>query len=109
MIKITLDYRDDVIESFNVEGHAGSGPYGQDIYCAGVSAITQTALLGLAKHISLQMDYVIREGYISCKLPAALSDAEREKAQVILSTMEAGLLAMQEAYSDYLRVVIRRP
>jgi hypothetical protein len=108
MIKITLDYRDDKIVYFQVEGHAGSGPSGQDIYCAGVSAVTQTALLGLGKHLSDPISYEMQDGWMSCILPETLSDREMEKAQIILSTMEAGLRAMQEAYSDYLRVVIRR-
>ena len=35
------------ITDFTITGHAEAGPYGQDIVCAGVSAIMQTTLLGL--------------------------------------------------------------
>ena len=31
----------------DVSGHANAGPYGQDIVCAGVSALTLTLLWGL--------------------------------------------------------------
>lgn len=31
----------------SIKGHANSNEYGKDIVCAGVSAVVQTALLGL--------------------------------------------------------------
>lgn len=103
-----MNLEGDRIRSFSVKGHAGDLGAGENIYCAGVSAITQTALLGLLKHLTTEAVYEISDGWISCELPAQLDENEQEKAQVILSTMEAGLLAMQEVYSDYLDVVIRR-
>lgn len=40
MIKITV-YRDNnQIKTFELSGHAESGPYGYDLVCAGVSAVS---------------------------------------------------------------------
>lgn len=107
MIEVILNLDDDRIRSFTVQGHAGEMEAGENIYCAGVSAITQTALLGLIKHLTSEVIYEISEGWISCKLPEGLNEREQEKAQIILTTMEAGLLAMQEVYSEYLDVIRR--
>ena len=108
MIEVILNRADNEIRSFSVKGHAGDLEAGENIYCAGVSAITQTALLGLIKHLTPEVIYEISDGWISCELPDGLDEREQEKAQVILTTMEAGLLAMQEVYSEFLNVVIRR-
>jgi len=108
MIEVTIKYNDDYIQSFSVEGHASFGPEGRDIYCAGVSAVVQTALLGLIKHLSEEPAYGLEKGCLKCELPAGLNREDREKAQVILSTMENGLLAMQQAYTGYMKVMVRR-
>ena len=35
-------------DGLKVEGHAGYGPKGQDIVCAGITALTETLLVSLA-------------------------------------------------------------
>lgn len=46
MIRVEVDSRSGYM-NIKVEGHANYAPHGQDIVCAGVSAILQTAVLGL--------------------------------------------------------------
>lgn len=108
MIEITISYRDDNIISFIVKGHADYGPEGEDVCCAGVSAVTQTALAGLLKHLNAEPYYNIEKGWLECKLPPSIGEKDQEKAQIILSSMEAGLLLMQEVYADFIKVTIRR-
>lgn len=108
MIKVEIQYSEGYMESFAVKGHAGFNSEGDDIYCAGVSAVTQTALLGLIEHISIKPEYRIEKGFMECKLPSGLIKEDREKAQVILSTMEKGLMSMEQAYAGYLKVLVRR-
>ena len=101
MIKVEIQYKQGYIQSFSVKGHAGFNSEGQDIYCAGVSAVTQTALLGLLEHMSLKPEYSIEKGLMECKLPSPLTEEDREKAELILSTMEKGLISMEQAYRGY--------
>ncbi|NLT20289.1 MAG: ribosomal-processing cysteine protease Prp [Syntrophomonadaceae bacterium] len=108
MIKVTITWQGDFIKQFAVKGHAGFAEAGEDIYCAGVSAITQTALLGLLEHLSDKPDYKLENGFLTVTLPADLSPNDQEKAQIILSTMEKGLLSIEQGYADYLKVDIRR-
>ena len=45
-ISVVRDRRGDIV-GWSVSGHSGFAPRGEDIVCAGVSAIVQTTLLGL--------------------------------------------------------------
>lgn len=108
MIEIEIEYRGTMIRGFSVSGHAGYALPGEDIYCAGVSAVTQTALMGLIKHLKQKPEYKIEQGFMWCQLPPDLDEEDREKAGIILSTMETGLMAMQKAYQGFMQVRIRR-
>lgn len=46
MIKVNVKMASGDIQ-IDVKGHAGYAPHGQDIVCAAVSAILQTAVLGI--------------------------------------------------------------
>ncbi|HQA07274.1 MAG TPA: ribosomal-processing cysteine protease Prp [Syntrophomonadaceae bacterium] len=108
MILITFTCQGSEIQAFTVEGHAGYAPEGEDIYCAGVSAIAQTTLLGLIKHLSREPVYEIRKGWLSCQLPSELDEEDKLKAQVLLSTLETGVNSMMQAYQGFVRVEYRR-
>jgi len=105
MVKITILYENGLIKGFEASGHAGYAAKGQDIYCAGVSAITGTALIGLQKHLSVPPFYEVKDGWLHCKLAGGVSREDVQKAQLILSTMEAGLISLQDAYPDYIAVI----
>ena len=106
MISVLIKSRQGYISSFKVEGHAGYGKKGIDIYCAGVSAICQTALAGLLYHLEQKPEYQLNRGLLTCTLAENLDDKDKEKAQLILKTMEIGLTEMQRTYKNYLRVTV---
>lgn len=111
MITVLIEYQGEQIAAFSIRGHAGYAPHGEDIYCAGVSAISQTAILGLFKNLSKGPQVKVVEGednLLECFLPEDLSQEDRYKAQLILSTMEAGLLSLEDAYPKHVKVSIRR-
>lgn len=108
MIRVLIEYRDDDIVAFSVEGHAGYAGKGSDIYCAGVSAVAQTTLLGLLKQLEQAPRYQAKEGCLQCRLPENLSSRDRERAQIILTTLVVGLQAMEQAYGEYLKIELRR-
>ncbi len=108
MLRVTICYLDSNITGFMVKGHAGYAPHGQDICCAGVSAVTQTALIGLINHLEKKPDYKIVKGDLELRLAENLSREDNEKAQIILSTMAAGLESMQENYREFINIEMRR-
>lgn len=44
MIRIKVQTKESEINTIEISGHAMSGPYGQDLVCAGVSAIALSSL-----------------------------------------------------------------
>jgi len=105
MVEVTVIYRDKDIIGFEVKGHTGYAEQGGDIYCAGVSAVTGTAIVGLQVHLQKPPYYEVEEGWLKCRLPDNLNKEDFFKAQIILSTMEAGLRSLQEGYPDFIRVI----
>lgn len=98
MVRIDI-FRDAAgnIAGFAVNGHADTAPHGQDIVCAGVAALAQTAVLGLERHLGRDFDLDIGPGKLVLKLKGA-ADAS---TGAILETMLLGLaeIAKQSPHS----------
>lgn len=103
MVEITILYDGENIMGFKAEGHASKARAGRDIYCAGVSAITGTALMGLQMHLTHPPIYHEKDGWLDCELACA-DEEDIKKAQLILSTMEAGLKSLARKNPRYINV-----
>lgn len=92
--------------AFEVKGHSGYAREGADIVCAAVSAIAQTALIGLKEVLRLPVMHEIDEkrGLLSVKLPP---DTISE-SQVLLQTMKRALKAVESDYPGYIRVICEK-
>ncbi|WP_311493097.1 ribosomal-processing cysteine protease Prp [uncultured Megasphaera sp.] len=96
---ITIHVKADVngnYTAFSIVGHAEYGEAGQDIVCAAVSALGQTALLGLLKYAAKQVTYTVKAGALSVSLQKT-----DERTQVIMDTMILGLREITTRYGDY--------
>ena len=107
MTRITVLYESGLITGFEAEGHTGYADRDYDIVCAGVSALTQTAYLGLAEIVGADVDIYQGDGVLRLKLGRELSEKQREQAELILGTMVLGLSSIEENYSDYLNLIKR--
>lgn len=95
---------DGQISGFNASGHAGFADHGEDIVCAAISAITQTALLGLIEGLGIDVDYTMLDGALFLQLPEEIAPPLAEKAHVILDTMRLGLLSLSVEQPTYISV-----
>jgi len=93
------------ISGFEIRGHAGYAPEGQDIVCAGVSMVAQTTVIGLIRHLHAHPVVKRDHGYLECSLPRGLAESDIEKAQIILTTLEEGLKALENSYPEYVKVL----
>ncbi len=101
-IAITKNERGDII-SFEAKGHASGLGTGRDIYCAAISAIIQTAVIGLTECAEIKIALECKEGYLYCELPkGAAGDI---KASAITQTMLLGLKAFDEENKGYLKII----
>ncbi len=104
MVTVTL-YRDRLgICGFLAAGHSGYRPPGEDIVCAAISALTQTASLALKKVAGVRPKVEVRDGYLRCLLPKKLTEEQHQRTQIILETLSVGLNAIAEEYHDFLRI-----
>jgi uncharacterized protein YsxB (DUF464 family) len=92
------------IYKFSIKGHAGYDEYGKDIVCAAVSAISQTAVLGIENIKGIKIRKKIEEGNLEVEIVEVLKEVDKIKLQAILETMLLGLKDIAEEYSDYVKV-----
>lgn len=81
-----------------IEGHACYAPRGQDIVCAGVSALTQGLILSLEKLVDDKIEYNISAGKVGIYY-GNLS----EKAQTLVDSFFVGICAIIDEFPDYVR------
>ncbi len=92
--------RDGKVTGFSVEGHANTAPHGQDIYCAGVSALTQSAFLCIRDHLKYKHEMEEDHGKLNVHLkrsPNALTEA-------VFQTMIIGLQEMEKIAPQVVKV-----
>ncbi len=97
MIKVKISYAsNNQVNFLEVTGHANSAPHGEDIVCAGVSAVITGGFNNLKNH----KDYELKldEGYALFKANAPL-DAHDE---VVIETIVCGLNSIHESYPKFI-------
>ncbi|MGI6576058.1 MAG: ribosomal-processing cysteine protease Prp [bacterium] len=104
MVKILLTRNSQgQLIAFNVQGHAGCGAYGNDIVCAAVSVLAQTAVIGLEEYLRLKPQVKVEAGSLHCSLQEIGNRASETAA--ILETMVMGLRAIALDYPDNVCIV----
>ena len=105
MIKIDIVRNSDqAMVGFSVTGHANTAPHGHDIVCAGISALTQTAVLGLDRQLKRKIHLDITYGNLKMNLldnPDALTNA-------VLETMLIGLTEIGKQNPKSVRILESR-
>ncbi|MBR2970366.1 MAG: ribosomal-processing cysteine protease Prp [Clostridia bacterium] len=93
------------IVSLSADGHTGYGVEGEDIVCAALSSIIQTALLGLMQvaGVAVRFSRCDEDGFLEFSLPD-LSDQTRRDADMILDTMLLGISDLYVSYSDFIEL-----
>jgi uncharacterized protein YsxB (DUF464 family) len=107
MTKVTITKKDSHIISVKAIGHTDYAIDGEDIVCAALSSVMQTALLGLLVVAKIQIEFKRdeEEGLLEFDIPA-LNDTERHDASIILETMLAGIADLHENFSKFIKLSI---
>ncbi|MCC2251132.1 ribosomal-processing cysteine protease Prp [Virgibacillus sp. AGTR] len=106
MIRVTVFRTNERITAFELSGHADSGPYGYDLVCAGVSAVsigTINAVMALC-----EVDLIIEQGqdggYLHVTIPAPISEEKMEQIQLLFEGMIISLTSIEQEYSDFIQI-----
>jgi uncharacterized protein len=78
------------------DGHAEAGNYGEDLVCAGASAILQAAWLGLASYAKIDLDVKHGDGQLDIRWPIATRD--RADVQAIVATAHLAIEALADQF-----------
>lgn len=105
MITITIFHKNKEITAFEISGHAKSGPYGYDLVCAGVSAVSFGAVNAISKLCEIDLDVVQESsGYLHVSLPTTLSNQEKDHSQLLLEGMLISLQTIEREYGQFITI-----
>ena len=87
-------------DGITVDGHAEYAEPGKDIFCAGVTALTQTLIGSIEELTTDNIEYDISPGKANIKF-GNLSDV----SQTLVDSFFIGVCMIADEFPDYVRVV----
>ena len=107
MIHVTVFQTDKQITAFELSGHAESGPYGYDLVCAGVSAVSIGAVNAVMElcDTNMEIEQGAEGGYLHVTLPKRLPFEQMEKVQLLFKGMLISLKSIELEYSQFIKIV----
>ena len=104
MTNIKVLKKNNQITRITCDGHTGYGVEGEDIVCAALSSIVQTAALGIlgVVGVNAKIDRNDKDGYFDMIVPSNLDENTNHDVQIILQTMMCGIGELYEEYSDFI-------
>ena len=90
-------------------GHTGYAQHGEDIVCAALSSIVQTALMGIlmVAGVNAKTKRDDERGYLSIELPKDLSKELQHDVDIITNTMLLGISDLHEGFSDFIELEVK--
>ncbi|WP_141433633.1 ribosomal-processing cysteine protease Prp [Bacillus sp. 03113] len=110
MIRISINRNETGhIQSFTVSGHAMYGKHGEDIVCAGVSAVSFGAVNAIMSLTGIKPGIQQGEnGFLQCEMPEALPDETQEKVQLLLEGMIVQLQTIEQDYGKFIKLTFKK-
>ncbi|MEK4512444.1 MULTISPECIES: ribosomal-processing cysteine protease Prp [Paenibacillus] len=99
-----LRRQDNGIEGFEVKGHANYAKAGQDIVCAGVSAVTVGTVNSIEALTGIVMDSEMKNGFLNASLPSTVQPQAKDQAQLLLASMVVMLKGIEGSYGKYIKI-----
>lgn len=108
MTSVTVRREAGKIVSVESDGHTDYGEEGEDIVCAALSSVIQTAALGLFRVAGIRDVRIERDDKASrfAIRVGKLNAADRNNADMILETMLAGIADLHEGFSKFIKLEV---
>ncbi len=108
MTTVKVTRVNDKIVSVECEGHTGYAEQGEDIVCAALSSIVQTAALGLLQVAKVNAEIEVRDedGYFKLQMPEKISSERRHDADMVLETLFLGIADLNQGFSDFIELEV---
>lgn len=110
MIQTTI-YRTESgrVQSFTLSGHALFAKRGNDIVCAGASAVSFGAINSIIALTGVKPEIEQGEdGFLRCVLPDNLPEDVQEKVQLLLEGMIVSLQTIERDYGKHIKITFKK-
>ncbi len=109
MIRIFVKRRksDRYITAFSVSGHAGFENSGNDIVCAGVSAVAIGTVNAVEKLIGVVLKNNSRSGLMMVEVPESAlisGDEQASRLQLLIESMIVMFQSIEESYGKFVHI-----
>ena len=91
---------DGKVTGFSIDGHSNTAPSGYDIYCAGVSSLSQSAFLCIQDYLKRDIEADFAHGLLKMKL----KDPPDELTEAVFQTMLIGMREIEKIAPKVLQV-----
>ena len=109
MTNVIITKKNGHITIVECDGHTGYGVEGEDIVCAALSSVVQTAALGLMSVVGININLVRDDsrGYLKFEIPNGLTETEQIQVDAIMNTMLCGVGDLNQGFSDFIELEVR--
>ena len=107
MTTVTFHSQGSRIAGFEVQGHSGFAPEGEDIVCAAVTSAVRMTECAVNDVLGLEASVKVREkdASISLKLPNGLGQTNESTCQTLLAALLVHLVQLAEEYPEHISVL----
>ena len=107
MTEVTFHSEGSRISGFEVKGHSGYAPEGEDIVCAAVTSAVRMAECTINDVLGLEASVKVREKdtSITLKLPSSLGQTNESICQALLTGMMVHFVQLAEEYPEFISVM----
>ena len=107
MTTVTFHSEGSRIVGFQVEGHSGYAPEGEDIVCAAITSAVRLVECAVNDVLGLEAPVKVREkdAFLSLKLPNGLGQTNESTCQTLLAALMVHFVQLAEEYPDFISVM----
>ena len=107
MTTVTFYSEGSRIVGFEVKGHSGYAPEGEDIVCAAVTSAVRLTECAINDVLGLEASVKVREkdASISLKLPGALGQTNEATCQALMTALMVYCVQLHEEYPENIIVL----
>jgi len=107
MTTVTFSSQGSRITGFEVKGHSGYAPEGEDIVCSAITSAVRLVECTINDVLGLEASVKVKEkdASISLKLPASLGQTNESTCQALLTGLMVHFVELAEEYPQHISVM----
>ena len=107
MTTVTFHTEGGRLTGFEMKGHSGYAPQGEDIVCAALTSAVRLTECAVNDVLGLEASVKAREkdAFLSLKLPSALGQTNEKTCQTLLAALLVHCVQLAEEYPENISVM----